>query len=592
MATIKDSILSQIPGHIIESYPRFYQFLEAYYEWLHQEGNPYERVKYHLDYLDFQKSMDDYVDFMKNEYLRDVPNSVLLDKELFIKWSKKFNLARGSHASYKFLFKLLFNEQTTEIYVPKENILRTSDGEWISGESRMILTNTAPISAFTFQLLEQEKEIAPGEFEYAYASIQNARVRTQGRYNVIELTVTDIDGTFEPGYQVRTEAGGEAWLIDTIQELQVDSPGTNYQFGDRVVFESLDDYKIEREAEEDGSFDTRVTTLFKDSQITVEVNSSAISDFEFDGRTVTSSSINDGDTVTVFMPAYVGYLSVSEVDSESEVIELSIEEAPIGTHKDYSLSIDSYGNGFSGTAVSGLIGKVNGYYKNNKGQLSSNMYLQDGFYYQEYSYAIQTMEDISKYGDIVKNLLHPAGFQMFGIMNISELIEILLALEEHEENILATELYSFNKYSLGPNYSFFDRYKAGLSKRLYRMYHFRDEAINAEYFEDGVIEDGFEYVRNEYPIRFRYDSNQMVGDDGYNLEDGSLERTYTGDGFFDEYYFDNSYMMPTGKFSVQLDGWMTKHNFVDYHLYLPQDYSKEIDSGNTYFETGFVTERT
>lgn len=610
MASIRDTISSQIPGHILESYPRFTEFLEAYYEWLHQEGNPYAAIKYHMDYLDFQKSMDAYVDFMKTEYLHDIPNSVLVDKELFIKWSRKFHQARGSHASYKFLFKILFDEQDTSIYLPKENILKVSDGVWTDNESRMLLTNTAGLNNFSFQILEQEREIGAGVFEYAYATIQTAKRRYSGRYDLIELRVTDIQGTFYKDWPVKTEIGEEAWLIDTIETVNIVDGGENHVRGERITFDSIGDYIVERDATVTGEFDTHVTTNFKASELSVEVNSSPITDFTYDGRTIESASIAVDDTVTVTLPSFSGYMSVGQTDVDGSIIEVDILEAPIGTHlPSYSVSNDGYGTGFVGEAIRGLYSNVNGYYKNSRGHVSSNMYIQDSFFYQNYSYAIQTEQNIESYSEIVKDILHPSGFLMFGIMNIISVVESIIEFVSDSGEVLPNESYYINKYSLGPNYSFFDRLKAGLSKRLYRMYHFRDK-VNDAYMDDGFMVDEDSYVVGVYPIRVRYDSDQTVGDefqyveDGvfeniedvvettyYKLEDKSLERTYTFGGYFDDYYYEGEFFQNTGTYFVTKDGWMTKHNLVDYHLFIPQDYSSEVESGNLYFETGYVSER-
>jgi hypothetical protein len=259
---------------------------------------------------------------------------------------------------------------------------------------------------------------------------------------------------------------------------------------------------------------------------------------------------------------------------------------------------------------------VNGYFKDNKGNLSSNMYLTDSFYYQDYSYAIQTVQDISKYRDVVKDLLHPAGFQYFGIMNVINIVEMIISLEEADsETILPFNVDSLVKYSLGPNYSFFDRFKAGLSKRLYRLYHFRGTGtspIQFNYVEDGVIENVQDYVDSiVYPEDFYYDQNQVTGDyfvyldenymedqeeyvDSvlYLLYDKSLEKTYGQlTNYFVNDYFKENYFVENRNNIVPQDGWMTKHNFSDYYLYIPQDYSTEVESSNQYFETGYVTQR-
>ena len=79
----------------------------------------------------------------------------------------------------------------------------------------------------------------------------------------------------------------------------------------------------------------------------------------------------------------------------------------------------------SGTGkVSGVVTNP-GKYTDTKGFLSWNRYLQDNYYYQEYSYVIQAAKQIADYKEIIKKVLHPAGTKMFGQMEI--LIEANIA---------------------------------------------------------------------------------------------------------------------------------------------------------------------
>jgi hypothetical protein len=59
-----------------------------------------------------------------------------------------------------------------------------------------------------------------------------------------------------------------------------------------------------------------------------------------------------------------------------------------------------------------------GRYIDTKGFLSWNNRLQDNEYYQEFSYVIRVEELLTKYKEVVKTLLHPAGTKMFGDYNI------------------------------------------------------------------------------------------------------------------------------------------------------------------------------
>ena len=68
----------------------------------------------------------------------------------------------------------------------------------------------------------------------------------------------------------------------------------------------------------------------------------------------------------------------------------------------------------SGTARVSRQGKSEGYWKNNNGKLNSDKYIHDNKYYQEYSYEIQSSLSLDTYKDLLKNLLHMAGTEMFG----------------------------------------------------------------------------------------------------------------------------------------------------------------------------------
>ena len=565
MPSIRDNIISQIPSHIIEKYPNFVSFLEAYYEWMSQEGNPYHAIREHLSHLDFNNSIDDFISAMKNEYLVDTPDSILLDKELFIKWSKKFNIYRGSHQSYKFLFKLLYGEQNTEIYLPKENILKTSDGVWNNNEFRMLITNSGgSIQDFELSRIVQERELFPNVFEYAYANVESVKNKYSGQYNLIELTISNIVGTFKDGYQINPEGKTKKeWLLPTIGSFNIESGGSGYQEGLEIKFsEELSPYKVTVEADKDGLVDSRVSGFFNESQLNVLINGTVLSDFRFDNRNITSSQILVGDIIQIEFPPYVGYMSIDSVSQKDirSIINISILDSPIGISSDYYLKVSGQeaGSGFVGVANGGQYSSpIAGYYQGNKGQLSSNMYLQDSYYYQEYSYAVKTQKDIDDYGSIIKEIIHPAGFELFGYMQIIQIIQIIIGLVESEyTQIIPFKTESRSKYSLGANYSFFDKFKHGLSKRLYILSNFQDKSMTTGYVYNTIM---------GYP---EYDSS-------YNLEDDTLSKT----------------IIDGKSFVVNSDGWMTKHNLQDYFLYIPQNYSNEVESGITYFEQGYISER-
>jgi len=66
----------------------------------------------------------------------------------------------------------------------------------------------------------------------------------------------------------------------------------------------------------------------------------------------------------------------------------------------------------------GAVARYPGYYRNADGFISDEMHIQDGKYYQAFSYVIRVEEEMRKYANIIKSLVHPSGMKMFAEYNI------------------------------------------------------------------------------------------------------------------------------------------------------------------------------
>jgi len=65
----------------------------------------------------------------------------------------------------------------------------------------------------------------------------------------------------------------------------------------------------------------------------------------------------------------------------------------------------------------GPISDYPGYWQNNDGFLNTNKYIQDSDYYQQFSYELRAGESFNTYEKVMKKLLHPAGYKMFGLFD-------------------------------------------------------------------------------------------------------------------------------------------------------------------------------
>jgi hypothetical protein len=98
----------------------------------------------------------------------------------------------------------------------------------------------------------------------------------------------------------------------------------------------------------------------------------------------------------------------------------------------------------SGIAYRGGLGKSKGYWTNTRGFLSDDKYIQDSYYYQEYSYEIQAPVALERYSDIVKKVFHVAGKEMFGrVVHLEEHdIELVEAYSSGGRSVINLELNS------------------------------------------------------------------------------------------------------------------------------------------------------
>jgi hypothetical protein len=137
MVDQKTSLLinRQVPEFVREEHPNFIAFLEAYYEFLeNKQGTKKNDLTIKSKDLRFISDVDFSIAAFEenffNTYANLIPRNVEVDKAFLIKHLLPLYLSKGSEASFKFLFRLLFNEEV-EVIKPSASILRASDGKWL-----------------------------------------------------------------------------------------------------------------------------------------------------------------------------------------------------------------------------------------------------------------------------------------------------------------------------------------------------------------------------------------------------------------------------------------------------------------------------
>ena len=87
------------------------------------------------------------------------------------------------------------------------------------------------------------------------------------------------------------------------------------------------------------------------------------------------------------------------------------------------------------------IGRASGYYSTTRGFLDADKYVQDSYYYQDYSYEIKVAQILNKYKDIINETFHSAGSELFG-KYLKFLYDRSLANVVYEDSKVFTSFWS------------------------------------------------------------------------------------------------------------------------------------------------------
>ena len=118
-----------IPAHISENYPKFIQFIRLWLLFSEQKGEAVEFIQNMMAYGNIDETTLDFLENFVQQYLQDLKIPTAINKRTLVKYISQWYKAKGTEPSYRFLFSLLYGENV-EIYYPKDDILRVSDGKW------------------------------------------------------------------------------------------------------------------------------------------------------------------------------------------------------------------------------------------------------------------------------------------------------------------------------------------------------------------------------------------------------------------------------------------------------------------------------
>ena len=431
----------QIPEFIREEHSVFVNFIKAYYAFLDET-----QQRNLEDIRSIENTLDEFIIRFKKELSAIFPTNALQNERFILQRIREFYKTRGSSESFQFLFRILFNKEA-EIYYPSKQILRASDGSWIQEKSLFvkqssgnlfhlggkiitIRTDMKNIQVFCPRVVYYRENIYEVFIDRSYIEdifIDNIVLSEDGLDvgTIIpcpsKYTIVTSGSGFEIGalYHLPSESGNGSLIKITkigtngsIKKIQIISFGLDY--------ESVFYAKLSNKTRQAFSYYTPITSftvgsghpsgLFPTSSYTTtnpySDNTTGYMDIGYMNKQdyfaydiAYTPTISANQNVFYADGTYVGEIigSFYTNNSNDSVIDDTLAEIKIEL---------------------GPVAVYPGYYSKSDGFISDESFIQDGKYYQLFSYVIKVEQQIESYRDIIKSLLHPAGFEMFAEYNI------------------------------------------------------------------------------------------------------------------------------------------------------------------------------
>lgn len=206
-------VKNQLPNFVRDDYPTFVTFLEKYYEWLETNNQISQEIDALRGSIDIDSADSFYIEKLKQDLMPYFPADIVADKKLFLKLVTQFYKTNGTQESVKFLFRALFNENI-DIYYPKDDILKTSDGKWT-------LPLALRIDTSDNNIFNIEKTVLTGQTSKATSVVEKViqSVDRQLGITYTEVYISNIQRLYKTGETV------SATYTDSVTGLDVTVSG-------------------------------------------------------------------------------------------------------------------------------------------------------------------------------------------------------------------------------------------------------------------------------------------------------------------------------------------------------------------------------
>jgi hypothetical protein len=190
--------------------------------------NPLAAAAKTTEFLNVDNTVDLFIDSFYKEFAPKFPRNTLLSDEDILKNIRDFNSSKGTLDSYKYLFRILYNEEI-EFRFPRDYVFGPSDNEYIS--TTILKTEKNSLSLRGFEII--------GQTSFAVAVVEDV-IELQNRgsftYNIY-LNRLSIRGNFIPNefIKINDPSYTDSYELRTNDDTEIKHFGKNFRVGESIT---------------------------------------------------------------------------------------------------------------------------------------------------------------------------------------------------------------------------------------------------------------------------------------------------------------------------------------------------------------------
>lgn len=458
--TIVPVLADKIPEFAKDLYPRFVQFMRDYLSFLEEDGN-FLRVLLDWNHnTDPLNNVEPYIDAFLRDLGFESGQNLEVDKSLLLHNLKEFYLARGSEASFKFLFRALFNEDV-EIRYPRDQLLVPSSAAYQVQHFVYTTATTRNTEMFRNLIarLGTDGGVMRGMSSGVVASIENITIRHGSGRAYCSIEIQQPIYEFESDEAVIIESGDYSIseIVKPIMQFEIVDGGNGYVEGDFVTVTGA---KLPGKAVVESTTNGGITSVH---QVLITRSLKA-------GDQIRAYSNDGGSGFSAYVSEVVGtnfpigrFVITNEGYNYTEVPLIQVvgkekqlvrgRSTKIGQIKsikttdpyvdfdNVTLSVQSA----KGTGAIIEAKKVTRWTRagwvDKKGVLGENSTLIDSDKYQQYSYSVVSSVPSTSYDSFLTDMLHPAGYVRTSTFEI--ISNINLDLDGDDSHVDTSSVYTY-----------------------------------------------------------------------------------------------------------------------------------------------------